>query len=127
MIRDNTSNILNVHYDPFYPYNQSFLFFRLIIVYHTSQCRTSVLCSFSAIHLPPVEEGEFLLTFVKIASFTSFARHPISHTPEFNILILFFHNSLILSKMHLDQSRCTFPVLLLNQRNYILNCRNIFF
>jgi len=28
-------------------------------------CRTSVLFSFSAIHLPPVEEGEFLLTFVK--------------------------------------------------------------
>ena len=48
---------------------KSFLFFRLIIVYHTLRHRTSVLFSFSAIHLPPVEEGEFLLTFVKRALF----------------------------------------------------------
>ena len=76
MIRDNTSNTLNVHYDPFYPYNQSFLFFRLIIVYHTSQCRISVLHSFSVIHLPPVEEGEFLLTFVKYRFFILVYHNP---------------------------------------------------
>ena len=35
-----------MHYDPFCPYNQSFLSFRLIIVYHTLHHRTSVLFFF---------------------------------------------------------------------------------
>ena len=34
---------------------------RLFLLYHESRWRTSVLSCFFAIHLPPVEEGEFLL------------------------------------------------------------------
>ena len=35
--------------------------YRLILLYHEFHFRTSVLFYFFAIHLPPVEEGEFLL------------------------------------------------------------------
>lgn len=39
-----------------------YLCFRLTLLYHGLHCRTSVLFS---IHLPPAEEGEFLLYYVK--------------------------------------------------------------
>ena len=43
------------------------LCFRLTLLYHGMYCRTSVLFYFCAIHLPPAEEGEFLLYHVKSA------------------------------------------------------------
>ena len=41
------------------------LCFRLTLLYHEARYRTSVLFYFCAIHLPPAEEGEFLLYYVK--------------------------------------------------------------
>ena len=37
----------------------------MILLYHRLHCRTSVLFCFCAIHLPPAEEGEFLLYYVE--------------------------------------------------------------
>ena len=39
--------------------------FRLTLLYHGIRYRTSVLFYFCAIHLPPAEEGEFLLYYLK--------------------------------------------------------------
>ena len=41
------------------------LCFRLTLLYHGIRYRTSVLFYFCAIHLPPAEEGEFLLYYIK--------------------------------------------------------------
>ena len=55
---DSTSDILNAHYD---------LFFLFYWLYYTMDCIIEQVFSFYfyAIHLPPAEEGEFLLYYVK--------------------------------------------------------------
>ena len=80
---DNTSDILNVHYDPFYPYNQSLLAFRLIVLYHISHYRTSVLFCFLYLflqfisHLQRKENSCYNLLNLHVYSFIlCFVMHP---------------------------------------------------
>ena len=70
-----------MHISPF----SNNLCFRLTLLYHGLHCRTSVLFS---IHLPPAEEGEFLLYYVKRIKqhFSSFfLPKKLSHTPPQSI------------------------------------------
>ena len=95
-----------MHYDPFCPYSQSFLSFRLIIVYHTSHYRTSVLSSFSAIHLPPIEEGEFLLTFVKFLGCLLCISFKKLHSFLERSLVIYNSGDFLKNKSFISENNC---------------------
>ena len=68
---DNTLDILNAHYDLFFPC-KSVLFLTIYVfdwLYYTTDCIVEQVFFFS-IHLPPAEEGEFLLYYVKCFHFS---------------------------------------------------------
>ena len=63
----------------------------MVLLYHRPHYRTSVLFYFYAIHLPPVEEGEFLLYYVKITLISSFVNMSVR---VIFAAVLVFHFSL---------------------------------